>query len=219
MKTCKFLTFLLLGGFIMLSCGGETKGTPHTDDHDEEPLAVPSTIISLQEAEDMYHRFGNQRVPLIEKSVNIDKEGDSIKPEDDRYIQATRSLSMEYKDLKAYLAFIEEQAKLANDTKISGLRIYFSQYKKGKNDGRATVFLNPIMEAGQKGDIRDDVAFAIKTNGNKSTAVPVGKLIKIPSEKSNRADLTMPIQNGVQSLAGNSLPWNPPPKNDPDDFQ
>lgn len=218
MKTCKFLAFLLLGGFLMLSCGGDPKGTPHTDDHDEEPLAAPSTIISLQEAEDMYHRYGNQRVPLIEKSVNIDKDGDSIKPDDERYVQATRALSMDYKDLKAYLAFIEQQAK-STKTDISGLRIYFSQYKKGKNDGRATVFLNPIMEAGQKGDIRDDVAFAIKTDGKNKTAVPVGKLIKIPSEKSNRADLTMPIQNGVQSLASNKSPWTPPPPYNEDDYQ
>lgn len=218
MKTCKFLSILLLGGFLTLSCGGDTKGTPHTDDQGEEPLAAPSTIISLQEAEDMYHRYGNQRAPLIEKSVNIDKDGDSIKPDDERYVQATRALSMDYKDLKAYLAFIEQQAK-STKTDISGLRIYFSQYEKGKNDNRATVFLNPIMEAGQKGDIRDDVAFAIKTDGKNKTAVPVGKLIKIPSEKSNRADLIMPIQNGVQSLAGNKYPWSPPPPKDPNDFQ
>ncbi|WP_405211606.1 hypothetical protein [Dokdonia sp. Asnod2-E02] len=215
MKTIKLLALLFVSGLLILSCGGE----PQTSDHEEEVLLEPSTIIPLQDAEDMYHRYGTQRVSLIESVVNIDEDGNTIKPNDNRYIQATRSLSMDYKELKAYLTFIEQQAKLANDTKISGLRIYFSQYKQGENDGRATVFLNPIMEAGQKGDIRDDVAFAIKTDGNKSTAVPVGQLIKIPSEISNRADLTMPIQNGVQSLAGNSLPWNPPPKNDPDDFQ
>ncbi|WP_405251481.1 hypothetical protein [Dokdonia sp. Asnod3-C12] len=210
MKTCKFLTILLLGGFLMLSCGGDPKGTPHTDDQSEEPLAAPSTIITVQEAEDMYHRYGNQRVPLIETSVNIDKDGNPIKPEDDRYVQATRSLSMDYKELKQYLAFIEQEAGEAK-TDISGLRIYFSQYPNGKNDSRATVFINPIMEAGKKGDIRDDLSFAIKKGNGKSIAVAVGDIIKAPKASSNMANLTLPVQNTIQSLAINGMPWRPPP--------
>lgn len=218
MKTFKNLAFLSWSAILILSCE-----EVQTDGGDPpviapEVIAIPKNIIPLQEAEDMYHRYGSERVPLIETSVNINADGDLIPKEDPAYIQATRSLSIDYAALTQYLKFIEQQAGKAK-TDISGLRIYFSQYPNGKNDSRSTVFLNPIMEAGEKGDIRDDVAFAIKTVGKKSTAVPVGKLIKVPLENSNRADLTMPIQDGIQSLAGNNLPWNPPPKSDPDDFQ
>lgn len=203
MKTIKLLALLFVSAIILEGCNEKPAQPGHPTVGD--PIAPPKIIIDVQEAEDMYHRYGKDIVPILEKN--------------NPNLKATRSLSIDYKTLKDYLAFIEQEAAEANKTEITGLRIYFAKYEDSKNDGRATVFLNPIMEAGQKGDIRDDVAFAIKTDGNKSTAVPVGKLIKIPSEKSNRADLTMPIQNGVQSLAGNSLPWNPPPKNDPDDFQ
>jgi len=200
MKTIKLLALLFVSAIILEGC----------NEKPEQPseggsIPPPKIIIDVQEAEDMYHRYGKDIAPILEKN--------------NPNLKATRSLSIDYKTLKDYLAFIDQEAGEADSTEITGLRIYFAKYDDSLNDGRATVFLNPIMEAGQKGDIRDDVAFAIKTDGNKSTAVPVGKLIKIPSEKSNRADLTMPIQNGVQSLAGNSLPWNPPPKNDPDDFQ
>ena len=153
----------------------------------------------------MYHRYGKDIVPILEKN--------------NPNLKATRSLSIDYKTLKDYIAFIDQEAAAANDTKISGLRIYFAKYEDSKNDGRATVFLNPIMEAGAIGDLRDDVSFAIKTENGKSTAVPVGKLIKKPTTGSNRADLTMPIQNGVQSLAANDFPWSPPPNSDPDDYQ
>jgi len=184
----------------------------------QEEIPAPNMIISLQEAEDMYHRYGTTTASLIEETINIDREGNPIAESSDQYVQATRSLSIDYKKLKEYLAFIEQEAGSAN-TDISGVRIYFSQYKKGENDGRASVFLNPLMEAGKKGDIRDDVSFAIATSRNKSKAVPVGKLIKVPTTTSNKANLTMSIQDGVQSLAGNHFPWSPPPTDDPDDFQ
>lgn len=200
MKTIKLLALLFVSAIILEGCNEKPA-------HPTEggPIAPPKTIIDVQEAEDMYHRYGKDIAPILEKN--------------NPNLKATRSLSIDYKTLKDYLAFIDQEAAAANDTKISGLRIYFAKYEDSKNDGRATVFLNPIMEAGAIGDLRDDVSFAIKTEDGKSTAVPVGKLIKKPTTGSNRADLTMPIQNGVQSLAANDFPWSPPPNSDPDDYQ
>lgn len=200
MKTIKLLALLFVSVIILEGCNEKPA-------HPTEGGSIPppKIIIDVQEAEDMYHRYGKDIVPILEKN--------------NPNLKATRSLSIDYKTLKDYLAFIEQEAEEANDTKISGLRIYFAKYEDSKNDGRATVFLNPIMEAGAIGDLRDDVSFAIKTEDGKSTAVPVGKLIKKPTTGSNRADLTMPIQNGVQSLAANDFPWSPPPNSDPDDYQ
>ena len=200
MKTIKLLTLLFVSVIILEGCNEKPA-------HPTEGGSIPppKIIIDVQEAEDMYHRYGKDIVPILEKN--------------NPNLKATRSLSIDYKTLKDYIAFIDQEAAAANDTKISGLRIYFAKYEDSKNDGRATVFLNPIMEAGAIGDLRDDVSFAIKTENGKSTAVPVGKLIKKPTTGSNRADLTMPIQNGVQSLAANDFPWSPPPNSDPDDYQ
>ncbi|ANH59107.1 hypothetical protein [Dokdonia donghaensis] len=203
MKTIKLLALLFVSAIILEGCNEKPAhpGEPTVGG----PIAPPKTIIDVQEAEDMYHRYGKDIAPILEKN--------------NPNLKATRSLSIDYKTLKDYIAFIDQEAAAANDTKISGLRIYFAKYEDSKNDGRATVFLNPIMEAGAIGDLRDDVSFAIKTENGKSTAVPVGKLIKKPTTGSNRADLTMPIQNGVQSLAANDFPWSPPPNSDPDDYQ
>ena len=200
MKTIKLLALLFVSVIILEGCNEKPA-------HPTEGGSIPppKIIIDVQEAEDMYHRYGKDIVPILEKN--------------NPNLKATRSLSIDYKTLKDYIAFIDQEAAAANDTKISGLRIYFAKYEDSKNDGRATVFLNPIMEAGAIGDLRDDVSFAIKTENGKSTAVPVGKLIKKPTTGSNRADLTMPIQNGVQSLAANDFPWSPPPNSDPDDYQ
>ncbi len=217
MKNLKLWSLLILGGLLMVSCGDKPTTSPPTDDGEEPIVEAPSIIIPIQDAEDMYHRYGTDRAALVERTINVDEQGNPIPEDDERYVQATRSLSIDYDTLKQYLAFIEQEAGDAK-TDISGLRIYFSQYAKGKNDGRATVFLNPLMKNGGS-SINDDVAFAIKTEDGKSTAVPVGKLVKVPVSNSNRADLTMPIQGGIQSLAGNRFPWNPPPETDPDDFQ
>ena len=219
MKILQKLSYLLLSGLLLVSCG--EKPTVHPDDEGGNPpiiVEAPRNIIPVQEAENMYHRYGTERVPLIEASVNIDKEGNPIPPEDPNYVQATRSLSMDYTALKQYLAFIEQEAKNSK-TDISGLRIYFSKYPSGKNDSRASVFLNPIMEYGKKGDLRDDVSFAIQRDGGKSIAVPVGSIVKVPVQGSNKADLTMPVQGTIQSLAGNDFPWTPPPNNNSKDFQ
>jgi len=203
MKTIKLLALLFVSAIILEGCNEKPAQPGQPSEGGSIP--PPKTIIDVQEAEDMYHRYGKDIAPILENNKTNFK--------------ATRSLSIDYKTLKDYIAFIEQEAKEANKTEITGLRIYFAKYDDSQNDGRATVFLNPIMEAGAIGDLRDDVSFAIKTEDGKSTAVPVGKLIKKPTTGSNRADLTMPIQNGVQSLASNKSPWTPPPPKNEDDYQ
>lgn len=210
MKTFKLLVLFCASALIFTSCNERQEaGVP-------KPLTVdaPKIIIPVQEAENMYHRYGTDRVALIERTINVDDQENPIASNDPAYVQATRSVTVDYKMLKQYIAFIEQESKKAN-TDITGLRLYFSQYAATKNDGRATIFMNPVMKYGS-GGISDDVAFAIDNSGKKPVAVYVKDCYKMPGTKSNQANLTMPVQGPIQSLAANNSPWRPPPTNDPD---
>lgn len=216
MKTIKLLALLFVSGLLTLSCGGE----PQTSDHEEEPLAAPNSIITVQEAEALFTNYKNNRIPLIEEAQNIGENGEPLNPNDDNYLRATSSLSLTYSELQDYMKFIEQQAEKAN-TPITGLRIYFGQYgpKTGKYPNAETVFLNPLMKySGSTGDITHDVAFAIQDIGGNPTAVPVGDIIKGKSNQKGGTNLEMIIQGSVQSLAGNDMPRRPPPPlpNNPD---
>ncbi len=211
MKTLKMMALLCLSVLALVSC---IQGNDTTATESSEPIAPPGIIIPVQEAENLYHRYGEKRVSLIEKAINVDDEGNPISQNDSSYVQATTSLTVDYTDLKNYLAFIEQEASNAN-TDITGLRIYFGKYADTTNDGRATMFMNPVKKYGA-GGITDDVAFAIDKSGKKPKAVYVKDCYKVPGTMTNQANLTMPIQGTIQSLAANNSPWRPPPTNDPD---
>lgn len=208
MKQLKMTALVCLAVLAFISCNQATDTTS------TEPLLPPDMIITVQEAEDLYHRYGTDRTVLIENAINVNDQGDSITMDDPAYVQATRSLTVDYTELKNYLAFIEEQASNAN-TDITGLRIYFGQYADSKNNGRATMFMNPVKKYGT-GGITDDVAFAIDNSGRAPKAVYVKDCYKMPIAGGNQANLTMPVQGTIQSLAGNDFPFRPPPTNDPD---
>ncbi len=230
MKKLKLIAILFGSALLFMSC--DKKG--HNDHEPPPPTAMappvpvkaPSMIIPVQEAEDMFHRYKTEQVPVIEKAFNIDENGKSIPADDPRFISATTSITFDIKELKQYLKFIEQEA---DDTKteITGLRVYFSQYPDYSKlgGGRNTVFLNPLMEYGDKNSLIDDISFAIRSttvNGvTTKTAVPVSKCYKEPNTNKslteNEDDTTIIIED--QSLSGNRGGWRPPPENDPNDFQ
>lgn len=216
MKTLATLSFLLLNGLLIVSCGDHSPIVTPTVNNDGKLIAEPTSIITVQEAEDLFHNYKKERVPLIEASVNIDDQGNSISADDPSYVRATTSLSFDYKELQKYMDFIEQEAAAAN-TDITGLRVYFGKYANNKNDGRATVFFNPLMKYGNEG-LTDDISFAIKTDGKVKKAIPVSDAFRVPNTKTNQSNLLMTMQNGIQSLAGNRGGWRPPPPlpNDPD---
>ena len=213
MKKFKLLVLLCASTLLYTSCNeNQETGGP-------KPVAVgaPDIIIPVQQAEDMYHRYGSGRASLIESTINVDDQGNPIASDDPSYVQATRSVTVDYKKLKQYIAFIEQESKKAN-TDITGLRLYFSQYAATENDGRASIFMNPVMKYGS-GGISDDVAFAIDYTDGKPTSVYVKDCYKLPGSKSNQANLTMPIQGNIQSLAANDFPFRPPPNGGDPDYQ
>lgn len=169
---------------------------------------IPDNIIPVQEADDLYKTYGDDRAPIIENKIN-----DQYRDQDPPY-EATRFVTADYDKLKAYIAFIDQESEEAGVTP-KGLRIYFGATKptKGK-PGRETVFFNPV--AAFKG-IDGDISYAIHTDldGNKQ-AITVGDVIdgKIP-----KASDTELVNGGVQSLAGDDVIWPPPPiQNDPNDY-
>ena len=219
MKTLRPVWLVLLSGLFYVSCD-EHKSQPSTTEENPKLVAQPSIIIPLEEAEQLFKSYGTKRVGLIEEFQNVDSNGEPIDPESEAYVQATRSLSIDYKTLKQYLAFVEQEANEAK-TDITGLRTYLGLYgTNGKYPDAETVFINPLMEYGKKGNIRDDVSFAIQDIGGVPTGVAVGEILGTFKSDDNKGgtNLEMTIQGPVQSLAGNKFPLRPPPPppNDPD---
>lgn len=209
MKTLRHLLLILMSSLLFMSCWEhQTDEDPDT----EEEIDEPKIIIPVQEAEDLFHRYGEERVPLIEEFTNVDENGEPIPMDDDRYIRATRSFSIDYETLQTYLKFIEQQADKSK-TDITGLRIYLAKYPQTRDDGRGTIFMNPLMKAGDSG-IKDDISFAIEQKGDKYVAIPVADAFTVPKRmNSKQANLRMIVVDGVQSLAGNhTIPRPPPPK-------
>lgn len=169
---------------------------------------IPDNIIPVQEADNLYKTYGDDRAPIIEKDVN-----DQYRGQDPPY-EATRFVTADYEKLKKYIAFIDQESEKAGVTP-KGLRIYFGATKptKGK-PGRETVFLNPV--AAFKG-VDGDISYAIHTDldGNKQ-AITVGDVIdgKIPKPSDTKS-----LNGGIQSLAGDDWEYPPPPRqNDPNDY-
>jgi len=212
-------SILLLLGVLVLSC---------TDKPFTPAIEEPNIIIPIQNAQFLFSDYEENRVGLIEATQNIDDNGDSIPPEDPRYIRATRALTVDYSTLKQYLAFIEQKADSAH-IEIQGLRIYLAKYPNDGNlpngsiathPGAETVFFNPVMEYGEPNMLNDDISFAIKTVNGQSFAIPIGEIL----EKKGNLKYKNSVNNRneddgtIQSLAGNHFERRPPPPppDDPD---
>jgi len=178
-------------------------------------MSIPEIIIPIADAETLYKDYKDNRVTLIEERQNTDDDGQRIPKDDEAYIQATRSLTVDFAHLKSYIAFIEEEAQKTN-TPIKGLRIYLGRYPQSgrfpdgnpcKYPSSETVFINPTMEF--KGE---EVSFAVVTSARGvSRAIPVGQII----DASERGES---LGEDTQSLAGNTFHKRPPPNNDQNDF-
>lgn len=211
MKTLKTLAICYLAALCVISC--------ENLNHEEEVPTIapaPDILIPVTKAEELYKRYGTDRVSLIEEAINIDDNGEPIDSTDPSFIQTSRSISFDFEQIKNYIAYVEQKADSAK-APLTGLRVYFGQYgsSEKKYPNTETVFFNPIMEYGEKGDLTDDVSFAIQSN----KAVPVGVILGTFKDKPARnANLLMTVQGNVETLAANfgGRRPPPPPPNDPD---
>ncbi|WP_299678118.1 hypothetical protein [uncultured Dokdonia sp.] len=218
MKLLHLMIPFTMMSLLLVDCKGDH--TNNEDDGNSGPPTIvvverPDMAIELDEAIALYQNYGENRVKLIETHEN-----EEVGEVDD--YQATRSLTFNYKELRQYLDYVEQEAKEAN-TDIMGIRVYLGQYdtENSPHPNAETVFFNPTMKKDG-----NEVAFAIQNQNGNPTAVPVGQLqeyyLKIKNGKlktPGKANLVL-VQDDVTSLAGNEGHRRPPPKSgDDEDFE
>ncbi|WP_405325067.1 hypothetical protein [Leeuwenhoekiella sp. LLG6367-2.1] len=215
MKRITLLAIAFFATLLITSC--EEKSC-NCDEQETPVQGAPANIIPIAAADSLYKNYGNSRVALIELAENLTEEGDTIPKEDANYKKATRAVTMPYKQLKEYMAYIEQQADSAN-VDIVEMRIYFGKYKdtyKQKNKkGRATVFLNPATEFTLADGTKDTVSYAIVTGvDGKKRAVMVGDVLS-PKKGMNKLE----DDETIESMSGNHGTLRPPPPLTGGDFQ
>ncbi len=190
-----------------------------------DEVTMPHNIISVKKGILMKETYekGVQRI------IEDNRENGSYK--------ATEFAWIDLDSLKNYIKLLDKVSKL-NNTKISGIRIYFSQYPtEGYNysqeekerliPGRETLFFAPTIKANrtklsQAYPLLENVPFSIQHDGTNKL---VGKL-KVIEEltfKNNRqlrslmtttnSDTSLEDNTDETSLLLNELAMFPPPKN------
>ena len=138
---------------FFVSCGERTQTQ---DAAAESKIAVeaPEQIISMEEAKMFYENYSDRRASLIQKfedSINISKQ-------DTTKFDVARYTYYDYKTIKQYLDYIEQEAAKAG-VEISTLRFYYSNYpdqgsfsngKKIDHPRQNSVFILPTLN--QDGD-------------------------------------------------------------------
>ncbi len=168
MKTLLKRGFKILTCFLMMSvvfsCGDKKES------RSKEEVVAPNQIIPVDQAKNMYDNYSKRRIPLIqqyEDSINRDSNiGKEFVP--------SRFVSYDYETIKQYIAFIEQEAKKANED-ISTLRFYFSNYPdklffENKDSilhpRQNSIMLSPTVKKGNK-----DYLFYIGGTQEKQEAV------------------------------------------------
>ncbi len=158
-------TLLLLGSYILLMAFiGCAERSSDAEAKTQPQVEPPQQIISLEEAKKMYDMYGERRVSMIqhyEDSVNISKR-------DTAKFDVARYTYYDYKTIKQYLAYIEQEAAKAG-VEISSLRFYYSNYPDEKTFADGTPVIHPrqnsifiIPALNQKGE---EFAFLTEETG------------------------------------------------------
>lgn len=147
MKCSVILSAALLSGSLLLSgCGQQGGKNGEQESQTAQTEATrPSAIIPLNQAQQSYRRYSARRVPIIRKyedSVNLAMKAE--KP-----FTAARYVAFDYKTLKDYITYIEQEAGKVN-ADITSLRVYFGN--NAANPGpmhprQNTVMLVPAVKA------------------------------------------------------------------------
>ncbi|UII75057.1 hypothetical protein LV716_12415 [Flagellimonas sp. HMM57] len=217
-NTKKAAPFLLVFTLLLLgACQPKQKENPKEEP--KEHVEPPKQIISLIESKSLYDNYSKNRVETIqqyEAQANRDK---NFKP--------SRFTSFDYKTMKQYMAFIEQEAEAAN-VDISTLRFYFATYpsKRRFPDGQRVVhprqnslFMLPTMKV--KGL---DYGFYIGADGKAKLvkdAVGINGVQDSMQQANGTAKAsfmpsltTAPLMQGEQSLTMNHGSSGPPPSGD-----
>lgn len=206
MKLLNIMVSLTVMALLLVDCKGDHNN--QNDDNDGPPTVVdaPQMIIPIERGAQLFYNYKENRIPIIEEYQN------SNLPDGTEEYQATTSITFDFKMLKQYMKYVEQEAEAAH-TDIKGLRVYLGQYSEGSNEQypRAeTVFFNPTMLLD-----KNEVAFAIYNQNGNPTAIPVGELVDYSNIKGNHKKSAQKAQakndDDVTSLAGNQGHRRPPP--------
>jgi len=121
----KYLTYLFVISFLVLSCyscNEQAKKTQEEEKEVEKPIVkAPDNIISLGQADSIYNNYSKHRISIIESYEMRERA-----PEED--FKASRFVDFDYQTLKDYIAYVDQEAKKAGVQKVKTMRLYFANY-------------------------------------------------------------------------------------------
>ena len=129
--SCTICLFTL----VLSSCGERSQ---EGQDVKKAEVKPPEQIISIEEAKSMYDNYTERRAGLIqhfEDSINIGRK-------DTAQFDVARYTYYDYKTIKQYLAYIEQEAAAAG-VEISSLRFYYSNYPDQQNFANGKPIVHP----------------------------------------------------------------------------
>lgn len=198
--------------FGLLSCNQQPKPTDRNSPETTKTVETPKGIISKTQAQELFDNYSKFRVPAIDslEQQRMPKEN----------FKATRFLSIEYQRLKDYIAYVENEAQLAN-VPITNFRIYLATYpEKAKFPRRNTLFILPTTTKNGA----EFGFFTLPGEGDSRTAVPINasltKDLGLASGLMDRNEagiipsLNSNVLQGGNSLILNDMGNSPPPKTD-----
>ena len=202
---------------LFLGCNDQKKSPEALINEEVKP---PSQIISIDEAKSVYDNYTVKRASLIEASEAPLEDGS-------KFI-ASRYGDYSIEDMKQYIAYVEQEAKVAG-VKVETLRLYFSTYpdkkefpdkKKVKHPRQNSFFIVPTMKVDTM-----NLGFYIKNLGDgKKEAVLIrdypgmmdGKIGETNKTYKSFASMVpnfnFSAYQGDESLILNDSHMSPPPK-------
>lgn len=197
---------LSLSTLLFISCGEQSKESEEAEKR--TTIEAPQQIISLEEAKMMYDLYTDRRASLIQKfedSINM-----SVK--DTAKFDVARYTYYDYKTIKEYIAYIEQEAAKAG-VEISTLRFYYSNYPDEEKfpDGtpvthrrQNSFFIMPTLnqEGQEYGFYTEDSG----ENGEKRAVLINGQLEMFSAATTNGTETEK-----SRSLAGFAPAAGPPP--------
>lgn len=206
-KIRRYLAVLLAMLFFIFGFIGCTDTKTKSD-----IVRAPQKIISIEKAKEMYDVYSNNTVPMF-KEIKAKLNDTAFEP--------TRYGWYDYKTIKQYLAFIEQEAKQSG-VEISGLQFYFTSYPDKekfsdgspvKYPGKNSFFIIPTMNTEGK-----DYGFytVINNKGVKQAMLVKDKIQQLRSMKAMSTNISTDSTAGEQSLIINESNLVQPPNPDTD---
>ncbi len=162
----KVLTVLSVFSLCISSCQQQPRNENRKEEVPPKEVTAPEQIISTKEAQALYQNYSKNRAPLIEAY--------EAKRVPEQKFDVARYTTYDYKTIKQYLAFIEQEAAKAN-VEISSLRFYFANYpdqvsfedgSKIQHPRQNSIFIVPTLNKDGQ-----DFGFFTTADGNGRKAV------------------------------------------------